>query len=440
MQYQTKLSRRKFTTASTVLLTSTAIESISKASTNDQLALNGGSKIVSIPLPRPKRWGEPELEQLSQAVTQASLFYWKNQQTKLLTDRFQSIYSLPHVQPCSSGSAALHIATAAAGIAPGDEVITSGITDVGTIIGTIFQNAVPVFAELDPFTYNLDVEDVRRKITSRTKAIIAVHLSGNPCRLNELRKIADQHSLILIEDCCQAWGALYAGKPVGSVGDFACFSFQDSKHVACGDGGVVATKHPKFGPLIVQFGDKSTNRSNLEDSSNAIACNYRMSELQAAFAAAQLLRLEEIASKRAQLGTLLQSELERIPALSLPNIQSNDRCVHWAYMCRIVPQKIRCSRSEFVKALVAEGAPFSAGYIKTPIYGLPMFQKHSFFAGRWPIKELGLTQMNYQKVHLPVTEEILNTCIRFPLNEAMDENYVRSIASAVRKVAGFYAA
>jgi dTDP-4-amino-4,6-dideoxygalactose transaminase len=390
-------------------------------------------------MPKPKRWGELELAQLDAAVQQNSLYYWNNQQTKLLMERFRAVYGHKYVQPCSSGSAALHIAVAAAGIAPGDEVITSGITDIGTVIGVLFQQAVPVFADLEPQTGCLDPADVERKITPRTKAIIAVHLAGNPCRLAELKQIADQHKLILIEDCAQAWGALYRGKPISTVGQIGCFSLQDSKHIACGDGGVVTTGDEKLGPLMIKFGDKGTNRLNPSDSSTALGANYRMSELQAAFVAAQLTRLETIAAQRAKLGNLLTRELAGIPGITAHQVHPDDRCVYWFYMARFVPEKMRCDRAQFVKALAAEGATFSAGYIALPIYGMPMFQRHSFFAGHWPIRECGLTQMDYTKVKCPETEAVLKTCMLFRVNEAMDEDYIRLVARAVRKVAKHYA-
>jgi perosamine synthetase len=183
----------------------------------------------------------------------------------------------------------------------GDEVITSGITDIGTVIGVLFQQAVPVFADLEPRTACLDPDDVKRKITLRTKAIIAVHLCGNPSKLTELKEIADPHKLTLIEDSAQAWGARYRGKPIGTVGQITCFSLQDTKHIACGDGGVVATSDEKLGPLLTKFGDKGNNRYVPADSSNALAPNYRISELQAAFVTAQFPRLEGIAEKRSHL-------------------------------------------------------------------------------------------------------------------------------------------
>jgi len=394
---------------------------------------------VSRSMPKPKRWGEPELEQLGAAVKQNSLYYWNNAQTKLLMERFRAVYGHKYVQPCSSGSAALHIAVAAAGIAPGDEVITSGITDIGTVIGVLFQQAVPVFADLEPQTGCLDPADVERKITPKTRAIIAVHLAGNPCRLAELKELADKHKLILIEDCAQAWGATYRGQPISSVGQIGCFSLQDSKHIACGDGGVVTTGNERLGPLLIKFGDKGTNRLNPKDSSTALGANYRMSELQAAFVAAQLTRLEGIAAQRARLGNLLTEELAGVPGILTHKVRPDDRCVYWFYMARFVPEKMRCDRAEFVKALKAEGAVFSAGYIPEPVYGKPMFQNHSFFAGHWPVKECGLTTMDYTKVKCPETEAILKTCMRFMVNQAMDEDYIRQVAKAVRKVAKHYA-
>jgi hypothetical protein len=296
MQKPRQISRREFVTTTSAAFVAAQLPGSAadqSAQGHGNLALEGGAKAVPRSLPRPKRWGEPELAQLGEAVKQSSLYYWNNKQTKLLTERFQKVYGHKFVQPCSSGSAALHIAVAAAGIAPGDEVITTSITDIGTVIGVLFQNAVPVFAELERNTYNLDPADVERKITPRTKAIIAVHLMGNPCRLDALKSIAQRHNLILIEDCCQAWGALYQDKPVTSFGNISCFSLQDSKLIACGDGGIVTTSDEQFGPRLIKFGDKGVNRLHPADSSNALGANYRMTELQGVASASVRERVAE---------------------------------------------------------------------------------------------------------------------------------------------------
>jgi dTDP-4-amino-4,6-dideoxygalactose transaminase len=431
-------SRREFLAASTAVLAAGSAAS-STAGEPDKLAIDVGKKAVG-PAPKHVRWGEPEREQLTKVVDQTSLMYWKGPQTTLFTERFKGVYPFQNVHVCSSGTAALHIAVAAAGIGLGDEVITSSITDIGTVIGVLFQQGVPVFADLKPATYNLDPEDVARKITPRTRAIIAVHLAGNPADVAGLRKLADEHKLVLIEDCCQAWGALDRGKPIGTAGHIACFSLQQSKHITTGDGGVVASSDPKFGPLLQRFGDKGMDRGGATGGLfHELATNYRMSELQSAFGAAQLTRLEKIAANRARAGNLLTSRIRDLKGLAPHEVNDSDRCVYWFYMLRMKPDAFRCDRAKFVKALAAEGVPAAAGYIPVPLYGNPMFQKHAFFAGRWPVKELGLTEMDYARVKLPETQAILDTGIRIQLNEAMPDDYIEAIASGIAKVARHYA-
>lgn len=404
-----------------------------------KLAANGGPKAVRDARALPRRWGDPERVQLNAMLDQDSLFYWKGQQTALLTQRFQKLCPAKYVQTCSSGTAALHIAVAAAGIGPGDEVITSPITDMGTVIGVLYQQAVPVFADLGASTYNLNPSDVERRITPRTKAIIAVHLCGNPCDMSALKEIADRRGLILIEDCAQAWGARYRGRPVGTIGHFGCFSLQNSKHVTCGDGGIVCSNDEKFGPLLQMFGDKGADRTK-GGGHTAFATNYRMSEPQAAVAAAQLARAEDIVAKRSSLGNLLSSKISGTPGITPHGVHAEDRCGYWFYFFRMRPDAFRCNRAEFVRALAAEGAGVSAGYIPVPLYGTAVFQRHGFFAGRWPIRELGLTEMDYAKVSLPEVDSILKTGIRFGVHEAMTEDHIISVAEAIRKVASHYAA
>ncbi|MDQ3625250.1 MAG: DegT/DnrJ/EryC1/StrS family aminotransferase [Verrucomicrobiota bacterium] len=175
------VSRREFLAASSAALIAGNINA-AESRAAPKLALLGGEKAVKKATTPGLRWGEPERERLNAMLGQRSLFYWKGPQTTALIERFKILCPMKYVQTCSSGTAALHIAVAAAGLAPGDEVITSPITDIGTVIGAIYQQAVPVFADLLPSTYNLDPADVERRITPKTKAIIVVHLCGNPSR------------------------------------------------------------------------------------------------------------------------------------------------------------------------------------------------------------------------------------------------------------------
>ena len=444
MASKDSISRRRFLAGSSSLLLAGAamdatIAQGESAAPAAKLALKGGPKTVKVAPVRGLRWGQPERKQLEAMLQQESLFYWKGPQTKLLTERFQKVCPLKYVQTCSSGTAALHIAVEACGISMGDEVITSPITDIGTVIGVIYQQGVPVFADLGAGTYNLDVADVERRITPKTKAIIAVHLCGNPCDLDALKALADRHNLILIEDCCQAWGAKYRGRPIGSVGHIACFSLQNSKHITCGDGGLVASNDERFGPRLQTFGDKGFDRVKL-GGFQAFSTNYRMSEPQAAVAAAQITRLERIVSKRARLGNLLSEKIAGIPGLRPHEVHPEDRAVYWFYFLRMDPKAFRCNRAEFVQALVAEGMfETSAGYITVPLYGEPVFQQHGFFNGRWPVKEFGLTTMDYSKQHRPEVEAILKTGIRVSIYEDMSEDYILAAAAAIKKVAQYYA-
>ena len=412
MSESSSMSRREFVAGTSGLLLAGAQQGTGQAVAADaggaKLALLGGQKAVKETPTLPIRWGDPERKQLDAMLGQSSLFYWHGPQTKLLLERFKQICPVKYAQNCSSGTAAIHIAVAAAGIAPGDEVITSPITDIGTVIGVLYQQGVPVFADLGASTYNLDVADVQRRITPKTKAIIAVHLTGKPCDMNALKALADRHKLVLIEDCAQAWGAKYQGKPIGTIGHIACFSFQNSKHVTCGDGGIVGSSDERFGPLLQKFGDKGADRIK-RGGFQAFATNYRMSEPQAAVAAAQLARLEPIAAKRARLGNLLTEKITGIPGILPHEVDPKDRAVYWFYMFRLRPEAFSCDRAEFVKALRAEGVSASAGYIRVPLYGEPVFQNHGFFAGHWPVREFGLTKMDYSKHCCPEVETILET-------------------------------
>src|SRR6185295_19412672 len=300
-----------------------------------KLAMEGGEKTVKRAAPKRVRWGEPERKQLESAIAQDNLLYWKAPQTTLLTSRFSGYTGLKHVMTCSSGTAALHIAVATAGIGPGDEVITTPFTDIGTVIGVLFQQGVPVFADLEPNTYHVSARTVEPLITPKTKAIIAVHLGGNPSQLAELRALADSRKIVLIEDCAQAWGARYQEQSIGTVGHIACFSLQTSKHITCGDGGLVGSNDERFGPLLHRFGDKGADRAQPKYLTERLATNYRMNEISAAFAAAQMTRLEEIAAKRAALGDLLTHELEGVPGITTPKVGENNRSTYWHYMLRI---------------------------------------------------------------------------------------------------------
>ena len=405
------------------------------------LALSGGPKAVTATRPTHHRWGAEELARLTAMVDQASLFYAKGPQCAALLAEFRRTYPLQWAMPCSSGTAALHIAVAALQLPPGSEIITSPVTDMGSVIGILYQQLVPVFADIDPHTYNLDPNAVRRAITPKTRALMVVHLAGNPSDMDALLAIAREHNLLVIEDCAQAWGASYRGKPVGLFGDLACYSFNEFKHVSCGDGGIVGTNHLQFGPTLAKWGDKHYDRITNNRNPESLAPNYRMSEPQAAVAAAQLTKLDEIIATHIRLGRRLLDRLREfaLPGIILPTIDSRDTHSFWFCLLRLETERFRCTRNEFVAALEAEGVDARAGYIPKPVYAYPVFQNHNFFAGAWPLRDAGLTTMDYRTVRCPAAEAMLADGISLPITPALTDEVATQIADALAKVARHFA-
>ncbi|MBS0632301.1 MAG: DegT/DnrJ/EryC1/StrS family aminotransferase [Verrucomicrobia bacterium] len=391
--------------------------------------------IVDEPLPLPRRWGEAELARLTAMVGQSSLFYWKGPQTAALLEEFRRHYPLKHVFPCSSGTASIHIAIAALRLRPGDEVIVPPITDMGSVTGILYQQGVPVFADLEPDTYNLSPAAVRRAITSKTRAILAVHLAGNPCDLTALAAIAREHKISLVEDCAQAWGALWQDRPVGTFGDFGCYSFNDFKHVSCGDGGMVGTNRDDLGEGLARWGDKSYNRVIGGRDPEDLAPNYRMSEPLSAIATAQLTKLPGIVARRRAAGTLLTSLLAGTPGIFTPAVTPGGAHSYWFYMLRLDLARWTVGQAEVAAAFQAEGVACGAGYIPRPVYQYPVFKNHNFFGGAWPARDAGYTTMDYRAVSCPVSEAILRDCVVLRLNEAMTDTYIEKVARALRTVA-----
>ncbi|GAB5559150.1 MAG: DegT/DnrJ/EryC1/StrS family aminotransferase [Synoicihabitans sp.] len=390
--------------------------------------------IVDEPFPLPQRWGTAEVERLTEAMQQSSLFYWQGPQTTALYEAFREVYPLKHLFPCSSGTASIHLAVAAMKFKPGEEVIVPAITDMGSVLGILHQLLVPVFADIEPRTYNVDPASVRAAITPKTRAILAVHLCGNPCNLAALREIATEHNLVLIEDCAQAWGAKFNGTYVGLWGDLACYSFNDYKHLSCGDGGMVGTQHDDVGLHLGKWGDKCYNRVTGVRNPDELAYNYRMSEPLSAICTAQMGKHDAIVEQRTAIGMRLSAALQDVAGILSPAIRAEDTHTFYNYIFRLDLTQLSCTRDNFTAALRDEGMR-ADGYLPDPVYRYDLFQHHNFFADTWPIRELGLTDMDYTQVVCPESEKFLSDCVHLPFNEAMTASYIDKVALAIRTVA-----
>ncbi|MFY4774785.1 DegT/DnrJ/EryC1/StrS family aminotransferase [Metabacillus sp. RGM 3146] len=405
-----------------------------------ELALFGGPKAKQSPYGTGKRFGEEEAKEVLEALEQETLFYHFGKKVKTFLEDFNNLYGLQYSAAASSGTAAIHIALGAAGVSVGDEVITSPITDQGTIIGILYQNAIPVFADLEINSFNLDPASVEKQITPRTKAIIAVHLAGNPCKMNEIMKIAKKHQLIVIEDCAQSYLAKQRGRLTGTMGDFGCFSTNDFKHISTGDGGIVSVNSSsrEVYERVHAFADKNYSRfeNSVMRDCDYLAPNYRMTELQGAVGIAQLKKLPLICSRRNDLGDMLSKGLKDIPGIVPMEVASDSYCTYWFYMFRIQTKQLSCTRNEFAEALSKEGISSQAGYISKPLYLSPMFQNKSAYQGsQFPFH---LSDISYEKGICPAAEEILETAIKLPMSEFYTEKDIEETIAAVNKVALHY--
>ncbi|MGQ9881788.1 MAG: DegT/DnrJ/EryC1/StrS family aminotransferase [Armatimonadota bacterium] len=402
----------------------------------DRPAIAGGEPAKRTPLGREKRYGEEELQQLREALEQGSLFYAHGNKVKMLEQRFAQMNGVPYAIACSSGTAAIHAALIAVGISPGDEVITSPITDMGSVIPILYQGAVPVFADLYPHSYTLVPESVEARITPNTRAVLAVHLWGNACDLQALREICHKHHLWLIEDCAQAFGCRYRGEPIGTIGDIGCFSLNEFKHISCGDGGIVITRNEHLARRLRLATDKCYSREPGVTQRNPtfLANNYRMTELQGAVAVAQLEKLESIVARRRRWCEALSERLRGLPGITLPQPTPGCEPSWWFYMMRVVPDSLGADAASFAEALRAEGLPVSAHYIGQCVYQYPIFTDHSAF-------ERGThayCARAYTEGLCPSAETILDTCVVLAVNEAYTDTDLEETAYAIRRVAQWF--
>jgi len=401
----------------------------------EKLAIHGGPKVKTTNFGVGKRFDGRELGGLSEVIESQQLFYWGGAKSAELARKAAAYFDAPYATLTSSGTAALHVAIASCRLEPGYEVITSPITDYGTLIGLLYQNLIPVFADVDPHTYNLTAETIRARLTPRTRAIIAVHLAGNPCEMDEINALAREHGIPVIEDCAQSYNAIYKSRKAGALGSMGCFSLNAFKHISSGDGGFVLSHDEATYHAHQNYADKFYDRHATGARMKGLAPCYRITELQSACALVQLDKLQAITERRNHLGSMLTERLRGIDGVYPHQVHAHNRSSYWFYMLRIDPRQMRVSRNEFSAALTAEGVPASAGYIARPMYLEDVFVEKSFFPGVWPAEVLSGKAYSYHKGLCPVAEEVLETAIRLPINEFFSDGDIEEMGRAIVKVA-----
>jgi perosamine synthetase len=407
-----------------------------------KLAMDGGPKVRRAAWPKTgKRFGKEELAELREALAQNTLFYLHGQKTKQLCARMAKLVGRTHVIACSSGSAAVHGAVKACGVGPGDEVITSPITDAGTILGVVYEGAVPVFADIDPDTYNITAASIEACLSPRTRAVILVHLAGVPADVGPIVALCRRKGLRLIEDCAQSWGAKMDGKWVGTFGDIAAFSFNDFKHVSAGEGGLIVTNDTPLYTTAWRAVDKCYDRIDNTRDVYFVAPNYRITELQSAVGIAQLGKVKDICAARHRLGDRLTKGLAKIRGIRPHRVPEGASATYWYYLIGIDPDVLGVDVRTFGKALNAEGIAGSGHFYMEPVYqAYSYLRKHTAFNHSAYPFDTARPELSYADGSCPHAEAMNARVYHFPLDEWLDNEAIDDTIRAVKKVADHFAA
>jgi perosamine synthetase len=381
-------------------------------------------------------FGEEELALLREVIESGTLNCTKGTQVKAFERDFAARYGMPHARAVTSGTAAVHTAIAAIDPEPGDEIITTSITDMGGIAPILYQGAIPIFADVDPVTLNVTSDAIASRITSRTRAIIATHLFGNPCDMQGIMRIADAHGIPVIEDCAQAFLATDHGRLVGTIGAIGAFSLQQGKHMTTGEGGIVVTNDPKLARWMTLFSDKAWGYGDPKPDHYFLALNYRMTDLQGAVARAQLAKLDGVVTRRRRTAEQMTTLLAGTPGLTLPRALPDATHVYWKYPLIVDPAVIEGGSDALGAALKANGVFCAPRYIQKPAFQCQVFtDRKTFGKSQFPYshreREDG-TKIVYDPAEYPGTMQGLERVVVLPWNELYTDEHVHFIARAVQ--------
>ena len=344
----------------------------------ETLALLGGEPVKATPFPAWPQYDEGERQALVEVLESRAWWRTPGTRTREFEREFATYHDAKHGIAITNGTAALEVALAALGVGPGDEVIVPDFTFVATASAVLFTGALPVLVDVTPDTYCLDPDMVEAAITPRTKVIIAVHMGGHPADLDRLLEIAQRHGLRLLEDSAHAHGSEWHGRKVGALGDIGTFSFQESKLMTAGEGGIIITNENELERLARSIHDCGRMSGEWFYAHFIYGSNYRLSEWQGAILSQQLARLDEQAAVRTRNATYLDRELAGIDGITPQTLDA--RCTrngHYAYIFHYNNAAFAGVPTErFIQALNAEGIPTQASY--PPVHELGLFQSNEY--------------------------------------------------------------
>ena len=380
----------------------------------DELAIKGGEPVSPEPIPLAKPAINLEvINEIKQVIASGNLK--QGQLVENFEDLFKEFVGSKFAYATVNGTSALHLAYLSI-IKKGDEVIIPDFTFFATASMIHYCGAKPVFADIDAETFTVDPENVKEKISYKTRAIVPVHLFGNSANINALQDISQDHDLSLIHDSAQAHGTKYNGKDIGSIGDLSCYSFYPSKTITTGEGGMVTTNDPelnKKGRLLRSHGEDVRYHHIL------FGFNYRLNEIQAALGINQMKQIKKILERRKIIGKYLKDEITKIPGL-LPQKTTPKASHSYSYFSLTLdPEYFKCNRDEFMKALQAENIECAVHY-PTPLTKQPIIRE---------ICNPDICQ---------VSEDVGNRIFSLPIYPDLTHENMELIVKAINKVANYY--
>jgi perosamine synthetase len=364
---------------------------------------------LKIPIAKPN-FGKEEEEALK-AVLESGILV-KGEKTRTFEKLFAEYVGVDHAIAVTNGTIALDVALKALKLGPGDEVITSAFSFIASGNCILFQGAKPVFADINPRTFDIDPQDVAEKLTAKTKAVIPIHMFGQPAEIDAIKELAEDKKVAVIEDAAQAHGAEYKGRKAGSIGDMACFSFYATKNMTTGEGGMITTNDEKLASKARLLINHGQSRKYHHDS---LGYNYRMTELSASLGLVQLKKLDVFNENRIENAKRLTRGLCGLSGLTPPYVKKDVRHVFHQYVVR-VEETYLLERNELAERLTERGVGVAVHY-PMPIYKQPLYQKRG-----------------YRSTKCPVTEEACRLVLSLPVHPLVDTEAINYVLDALKDV------
>lgn len=384
--------------------------------------------------------GEAELALVRDVLSTGTLFSPKGTFVSRLEKEFAERYGVRHAHACSSGSAAVHCAIAAINPNPGDEIITTPITDMGALTAILYQGAIPVFCDTDPDSYNVTGETIACRITKRTRAVIVTHLFGIPCDMDPIMTLCNERGIPVIEDCAQAFDATYRGRFVGTIGKIGCFSFQQGKHMTTGEGGMVISDDPELARRMFLFINKAWGYGDKSPDHYFLAPNYRINEVTGAVALAQLAKLRGVVDRRRASAAKFTARIIDIGGILPQKRPTNCEPVYWKYCVNVDDSQTGRSLSDIASHLRAAGIFAAPRYIGKPAFECQIFRdKVTFGTSSWPYTDAsraGLPPVDHDRKNFPGAMKALSQVLVIPWNEFYTDEHVDYIADQLHAAVG----